>query len=387
MVNNSEDTVEKKGWRKASEVIEGFRNRRVDFIEPLSLALLTNRRDPITGLPGIPRGSNIEVAGPPNSGKTAIGENFFKNILNFNPEAKVAMLVFEDLDRERLLGLQDEGLDLDRTYILDYSSSSLETAEVGLNSLLELAQDKEVVAIIIDSLGAMAVSKEVYDKSGGLLGVSTNPQMAVRANITTKFYNQWITLDPNTRPTLVAINHMKDQIDNTDFSTFQLQTVQVGKDINLVTPCGTGKNFHQHMRIKCNGKKWPPPKSTDPKHELFEYREQRGLEVHIEVFRNRFYAGAKKVKGVLDFTDPKHVRFDLEDEVISYASYLDIDGISDKGNGRVVFPPLGDKSYRRKECIAYLREHQEMKWGLIKKIALQTERLFRVGKKEVEEKL
>ena len=64
-----EDPLEKLGFRTAGAVIESFKNRRVHFIEPLGLALSTNRVDPINGLPGLPRGSQIELFAPPGKGK------------------------------------------------------------------------------------------------------------------------------------------------------------------------------------------------------------------------------------------------------------------------------------------------------------------------------
>lgn len=67
--DKSKDPLEKLGFRTAGAVIESFKNRRVHFIEPLGLALSTNRVDPITGLPGLPRGSQIELFAPPGKGK------------------------------------------------------------------------------------------------------------------------------------------------------------------------------------------------------------------------------------------------------------------------------------------------------------------------------
>lgn len=382
--DNASDSLEQQGWRKASTVIEGFRNRRVHFIEPLGLALMTNRRDPNTGMPGIPKGAVLEIAGGAGKSKSSIIEHYFKNIMKEYPKAKCALLMFEDIDRERLMGLQDQGLDLDRLYLLDYSNSSLETAEVGLNLLLDLAQnDPDVEAVGIDSIGAMAVSKEVFaDKSDELKGVDKTPQMAIRANILTRFINQWITLNALTRPTLVFINHMKDQIGQEDFSTFQLKVNQIGEDLNLITPGGVGFKYHCNMRIKVDAKKWPPPKSTDPKHPLYGYREQKGLEVHVKAYRNRYFAGGKEAQAILDFTDPDHVRFNLEDEVISCASYLDIDGIQKSGNGRVSFPLMGDKSYWEKDVVEYMRAHPEVTRDLIKKIAPRAKDMFKFKEKK-----
>lgn len=383
-VKKEDQTIfQQLGMRTAAEVIESFRKRKVHFIEPLGLALMTNRRDPVTGLPGIPMGSQLEVFGPPGKSKTSIVEHFFKNILSSDPTYQCVLLSFEDLDRGRLANLGKQGLDINRLHIIDYSNENLKCAETGLNMVLELGQNAEkynIQAIAIDSVGASAVSREVYDKSGDLAGVDTNLAMCARANVYTKFANQWQTLDPNKRPILIYINHYKDKVGQDDASTFQLKANQVGEDLNLPTPGGWGFKYNLNMRLKMDAKKWPPPKSTDPKHEMYNYREQKGLEVFVTVARNRFFPGYKQCQAILDFTDPNDVRFDLEDEIVSLASMLDIDGIQEMGNGRVVFPKIEGKSHYKAKCVDWLRKNPDYKWELIKKIAPQAQKVYSFDK-------
>lgn len=393
--------LEELGFTKASQVIDSFKNRRVYFVRPLSLALSTARRDPKTGLPGFPAGCIAEVAGSPGKGKTACYEHAMIEVHRDNPKNHVAILQFEVFDNERFQNLANIGLDIDRVHMMDYSSADMNTAETGLNNLLALAahqckdgrkeDDPEIIDCVIDSFGAMGVSKEIfnYNKQGkiteDLKGVDATPQMAVRAQIITRFINQWITLDPNRRPRLWIINHMKKQMGQEDFSTMQLKPEKVGEDLNLVTLGGVGFIYHCDLRIRADARKWPPNKDAEV-HPIFENKIQEGLEVFYEVYRNRYFPGKKMCKGVLDFSDRKHVRWDLEDEVVSYASYLEIEGIALKGQGRVVFPKLGESSYYASKCAEYLRENQDYMWHLIREIAKQPEKLFK-GKSAAPEKL
>ncbi len=372
--------LEALGFKKAGDAIQAFKNRRCLFIEPVGLALMCDRIDPINGLPGIPMGSQVEIFGPPGKGKSAIADHFIKNIHQLDPKAKVALLCFEEYNPERMEGLFKQGVDKDRLYILDYTNEALKDADTGLNMLLELAQSGEVVALIIDSVGASAVSKEVYDKNGDLVGVDTNLAMCARANTYTKFANQFQTINPLIRPVLIYINHYKDKVGQDDASTAQLKANQIGEDLNLPTPGGWGFKYNLNMRLKIDARKWPPPKSTDPKHELYNYREQKGLEVFIKAPRNRFFPGFKECHAILDFSNPNEVRFDIESEVISLCSLLDVEGIQETGNGRVKFPKMGTVSYWKKDVVAWLKDNPEYRWELIRKLAPLAQKAFKFGK-------
>ena len=385
----SKSILETLGFRTADKLIEEFRMRPVHFMEPLGLALCTNRRDPITGLPGLPRGSEIEILGPMGKGKSATADAFIRNLHSLNPNSRVAVLAFEEQDQIRLQNLFKQGIDQERYHIMDYTNEKLKDVETALNAALELADSRdtsgepEVDVIVIDSVGGSGTSKETYEKDGKtLLGVDTNPQMAHRAQIYTKFGNQYNTINPNKRPSLIYINHYKDKVGQDDASVFQLKANQIGEDLNLATPGGWGFKSHLKMRVKVDARKWPPPKATDEKHELYGYREQKGLEVHFKVIRNRFFPGLKECQAVLDFTNPNEVRFDIETEIVSLCSLLEIDGIQDLGNGRVTFPQLGSKSYYKRECTKFIRENSEYKWELIKKIAPLAPKVYSFGGSE-----
>lgn len=388
--SEQKSALDKLGFKTGAQIIEEFKKRPVQFLEPLGLALATNRLDPITGLPGLPRGAEVEFLGPMGKGKSALADALVRNLHELNPTARVAILAFEEIDQIRLQNLYRNGIDQERYHIMDYTNEALKDVETALNAALELADcrnpvtgEPEVDAIIIDSVGGSGTSKETYAKDGHtLLGVDVNPQMAHRANIYTKFGNQFNTINPNKRPSLIYINHYKDKVGQDDASTYQLKANQIGEDLNLATPGGWGFKSHLKMRVKVDARKWPPPKSTDPKHPLYDYREQKGLEVHLKVIRNRFFAGLKECQAVLDFTDPNNVRFDIESEVISLCSLLDIDGIQEMGNGRVVFPQLGAKSFYKRECVKFIRQNPEYKWELIKKIAPLSQKVYSFGSSE-----
>lgn len=361
--------------KRASDRIEAFRNRRCYEVEPFGVALGLGTIDPITGLPGMSLGTIAEVLGPEGSGKTAFHEHAGKHILSADPENEIFYLFFEPPHLGRMQALEAQGLDMNRVHYEDYSApeagQELASAEEGLNLMLNIAKESpQVKMCVIDSLGAMAVGKELYDDKGEFKALDTTPQMAVRASKVTMFINQWLRLDPNTRPILIMINHYKIPIEPSGPAAFK--HIIIGENLKHNTPCGKAKSFAADIRIKLDSKRVDLDDGKT-KHKLFTNKIQTGLEIHYDIFKNKNanQTGSRKIIGKFDF---KTASFDIIEEVLSYADYLGIDGITKGTTGRYTIPSIDDKTRSLKQVKEVVTP--EMINDLKRKIAPRHNELF-----------
>jgi RecA/RadA recombinase len=368
---------------KASQKVEAYLNRKCYPVQPFSFALALGKIDPETGLPGLPQGCIIEVAGANGKGKSCMLEHSIKAIQDENPEYTCLILAYEPVNFVRM---EDVGIDLNRLYILDYSKVDegieLDTAEQGLNITMFQAQnDPNLKLVGIDSIGGMPVRKEIMDEKGEFLSVDKTPQMAIRATILTRFINQWNTLDPNTRPILFLINHMKDQIEAGGFGMDMMKVNRIGENLNYVTPGGQALKYACDVRVKIDGRKIEVKEGGRPvKHPIFDNNIQTGLEIHLEIYKNKFCGnqGSRRAVGKFDFETKS---FDIVDETLSYAAYLDICGIS-KGATGMYEGIIPDKKLRIAQAKEYFKENPDKLRDIQKEIAKHSNELFGLKKKE-----
>lgn len=337
---------QKFNCKSAASKVAEFKNRRCYEIEPFGLALAIGRIDPITGLPGVPMGTIMEVLGPEGCFKTGTHEHLAKHVLSDDPTNEVFYLFFEEPHLGRMEGLADQGLDLNRIHYLDYSApekgSELASAEEALNIMLNVAKESPQVKLcVIDSLGAMAVEKELFDDKGEFKALDTTPQMAARAGKITMFINQWQRIDPNNRPILLMVNHYKIPLEVAGPAAYK--NIVIGENLKHLTPGGKAKSFAASIRLKLDAKRLDLDDGKT-KHSLFHNKVQEGLEVHIDCFKNKEsnQQGSRKVIGKFNFADKA---YDIIDEVLSYAEYLGIDGITKSiTGGRWTVPTIDDKA-------------------------------------------
>lgn len=371
---------EKFNFKSTSELIDEYVNKPVIFCEPLSVALALNHEDPFTGLPGIPQGTIIEVGGSHANGKTMWAEHFIKHVLDADPTNLVAVVFFEPMNMLRMLKVFGEER-MERILRLERSSGdSLVSAEEGLHTLLNFcATIPEIKAAVIDSIGAMPTSRELYDKNGDFKPLDVRSQLGHRASVMTEFTNQWNALNPNTRPTLVGINHMKTPIDTGDATVAQLQANRIGFTLHYNSPGGEGFKFACDIRMKIMAKKPDPTTEAEKeKHALFGNRLMENLEIHYDIFKNKLCPdfGAIVAQGSFNL---KEGRFDIEDEIISYADFLGYPEI--RKAGAYIYVEGAPKALRYAEAIEYLRNNDELKWSLIRKLTKDRSRLFGTTKK------
>ena len=315
------------GTQIAEDRLDEFFNRKVFPITPYMIGVgigMTNEQ----GLAGLPLGSIIEMAGITGSGKTCIAEHVLRDILNENKENEAIWLSFESTNWART---KNVGVDLSRVHTLDYAATDeegealLKKAEQGLDLLLDIAFREPTVKIcIIDSLGAMAVSGEVFAKKGSSEFASSEdtPQMAVRAQKYTNWINRWDTLNTNTRPILLCLNHFKKKIEKTGIAAYK--DAVIGADLRPDTLCGTGKDHLADLRFKTDSKKIYLMKGGEAvKHELYDNKIQIGLELYPEMYRNRYQIGGET--GAKDFCEKFYFEggFDLS-SVLAAADHIGI---------------------------------------------------------------
>lgn len=362
----------------ARQKINDYINRPCFYLEPFGLALAFNKIDPETGLPGIPLGTVWEIAGSNGRGKTLTAERKLVHV-HKRSKKKSIWLGYEPVNMSRLIHLEHQGLDLDKLEILDYSKSpegyELEFGEQGLNTLMSMAETGDFVDVIVDSIGSMATRREVFDNKGEYLGVDKTPQLAIRATILTRFINQWLTMDPNQRPILTLINHMKEVVDVGGFGLDPLKVTRIGENLNYNTPGGNGIKFACDLRVKLDARKIELRGGDNKtiKHPVFENPIQTGLEIQYEVFKNKFCGetGSRRAIGKFDFASGA---FDTENEVISYCDYLDLSGINNSGG--FVSGLIPNKKVRMKEAVAFLRDNPQILEKLMIQIAARSNELF-----------
>lgn len=357
-------SLKELGFKTAQEFINGFANLRVYYIEPLSLALTTGRRDPITGLPGIESGTIVEFAGGAGKLKTAYAEIFTKHVLDADPYNEVAYLNFECPDHQRWGNLLKNGSwDSNRVLTMDYSNPKLKNAENGLDLLLAAAQEPSCKLCVIDSFGAMAMEKEIKDDKGEYKPMDANKQNTLRAFRIKGFLERWETLNPITRPILMILNHMYTEIDMGGFGTNVLEANKIGKDLNYMTSGGKAIHYHADMRIRCDAKKWPDTSSAEI-HEYSKNKYYDSLEAICEVYKNKKSPGRKWSRAVYNMEDRANCHFDQASEVLEICNYLEVGDITRKNNRGWYI--LG-KHFSNSEA----REYLELRPELIKELIIE----------------
>lgn len=357
------ELLKEAGFKTGAEKLDEYKNRRVYYCPPLSLSLATARRDPITGMPGFPRGLVMEVAGAPQKTKSALAEQFAVSIHKEDSEAVIIFLNFEAQDIERLNNLFNNGLDQDRTVILDYSNPKLHKAEDGLYMVLDAAKKCSSVAlVIIDSFGAMAVEKEVLDEKGEFKELDAKQQAALRASRAKSFLDKWNTLNQNIRPILCVVNHMRDQLKmDGGFGVDPLKVAKIGEDLNYTTPAGTTIDFYADVRIRADAKKWPEPKDVE-KHEVVDQKIYDALEVYYEIYKNKLLPGRHWARSVYNMEDRAHCHFEEESNVLNACSYLGICNVIKQPKKRW---EIDGKSYTHEGAVKYLKENPELMRSMI----------------------
>jgi recombination protein RecA len=188
--------------------------------------------DSITGVGGLPRGRIIELYGPPSSGKTTT--------------ALQAAAVAQS-EGETILYLDYEHA-LDPTYCqalgIDTSAESFllaqpDTFEQGMNAMRELIETGEIGLVIVDSVAAMVIEKELSIETGG----ST---FADKAKLMAQTMRQLTPIVQKYDVVCVFLNHLQDVIDASPIG----QKLAASGVKRTTTPGGKALKFHASLRME-----------------------------------------------------------------------------------------------------------------------------------------
>ena len=315
--------------------------------------LAIGKSDPITGIPGIPEGTALEIFGPNASCKSAIWEGLAANIMRQDPKAKVFALLSEDPDPERW---ESVGIDLSRMFVWSYYSpdpkATLTGAEEGLNLLCDLvSNDMSYKLTVIDSIKALVVETQVFGKKAGeLKDIDEVDPVAARANMFNRFLARHKVCN-RARAILFMVNQKTES---------PMKTYDIGQAIKTQTAAGREKEHYAKIRVKADS---APPDATDKAttHKLFGNKIFNKLRCIFFIEKNKFGFPMRKVN--VDFELGEN-RFANERNCLDYSEYLGIISRSGLSNWN-----LNGKSIKgRVAAEKYLRDNPEYEESLWKQI-------------------
>jgi recombination protein RecA len=188
--------------------------------------------DHISGVGGLPKGRIIELFGPPSSGKTTCA-------LQAAARAQKAGDTILYLDYEYALDpsyCAALGLDInDPSFLIGQP----DTFEQGMNALRELIDTGDIKFVIVDSVAAMALEKEMEIETGG----ST---FADKAKLMAQAMRQLTGPVANHDVVCVFINHVRDVIDSSPMG----QKLAASGIKRRTTPGGEALKFHASVRVE-----------------------------------------------------------------------------------------------------------------------------------------
>lgn len=188
--------------------------------------------DAITAVGGLPRGRIVELYGPPSSGKTTTA---LQTAAAAQREGgTILYLDYEHaLDPEYASAL---GLDVSSETFL---FAQPETFEQGMNAARELIETGDLDVVIVDSVAAMVLEKELSIETGG----ST---FADKAKLMAQAMRQLTPIVKRHDVVLIFLNHLQDVIDSSPMG--QRLSAQGVK--RTTTPGGRALKYHASMRIE-----------------------------------------------------------------------------------------------------------------------------------------
>jgi recombination protein RecA len=188
--------------------------------------------DQITGVHGLPKGRTIELYGPPSSGKTttalqaaAVAQQEGTTVLYLDYEHALDPVYCTALG----IDVQEE------TFLLAQPN----TFEQGMNAMRELVGTGAIGLVIVDSVAAMVIEKELEVETGG----ST---FADKAKIMAQTMRQITPLVQENDVVCVFLNHLQDVIDSSPMG----QKLSARGIKRTTTPGGKALKFHASVRLE-----------------------------------------------------------------------------------------------------------------------------------------
>lgn len=342
---------------------------------PLNWAI--GRIDPVHGNAGIPKHSCVETYGPPGVGKSTLLAQHMAQIHKADETAWCAVLYSEE---PWLDVVWQAGVDPDRIIVIDswHQKKNLDAkysfAEQRLTDLVTSSEDPHVYLIGIDSVKAVISSSQVYEKGDlkkkALRGFDKADPVARRAQLMEKFFNDIKTVD--TDATIFMTNQASEIIDD------PTKPPEMGARVRRKTPAGRRKEFEALLRIELASK---PLEEGEDRHELYNFKPGRGLEIHAKVWKNRYspLQGYRHVQSDYYF---ELAAFDCASDILAAGVYVGV--IKRKGNYFEFPTSKKHKVLGKDKAAALLYSHPALMYKLDVEIAKRHRKLFSLGKEKSE---
>ena len=333
----------------------------------LPLDIGTGEIDPNEGNGGIRSRSIVEVAGENNCFKTGITDQIILATQKRYPGICVAAVYSEPPNTDRMEAL---GIDLDRIIALGCYHPEVDRrkllAEEALDTLIDFAKQTSIKVCLVDSVGALPASKQIYTDNKER-DLSEGSPVAAQANVINHFLKEFKV--HNEVSSLIMVNHWKEQI-NTGFG---------GRPMSRAyTPGGRGMEFDSDLRILTLGSPlWTGLHSKD------QVKLQKGIEVNLTLFK-------MKISGTRAFRKTKF-EFDFKTKKINnLVRLLEFSSFFGYKSGSNIISPLSipvaqagswfyiqDKSFQGIDnAVKFLEENQDMAKALEKDILLRQEQYY-----------
>lgn len=328
--------------------------------------------DPITGLPGIPAATVLEVFGPNASLKTALWESTGGNIHAMLPESRILAILPEEPDYSRFL---DHGIDLDRidcwTYYNPNNPDEIVSAEEGLDMALEAVSDprSNYSMVVVDSIKALMSDGEVFNKKGDLKSLAEVDPVAARAKLMNRFFGGFAAYN-KARAILFGVNQISESIG---------PSYLTGGSFKTKTSGGRGKEHWAKLRIECNSTV-PDATEKPEEHGVYKNKIYDVIKPIYYIEKNKYGFPFRKVISEFSLNEK---RFLNENNCLDVAVFLDLI----QKNGKSHYVLNGETVQGKEAARAYLHSHPEYQDKLWREIDKRHVEFFGAGKKTSKESL
>ena len=222
---------------------------------------------------GMPLRSLYELYGPPESGKTTLGQHIGAMI---NPKSTILMAALEQVDQNYMIGVMAAAGFEGKVEFPEFQTDKgkwLGHAQMLTNVVNRLGRDEDVSCLILDSVAAIVPPAREDGVIGeGFMADRAKFMKDLTSRVEAKLMNR------ATPAVFIAINHVTDSLDP--------------RNRGSVTPGGTGMKFHGAIRINL-WRKEIFPKVDNTKEET---RLMRGFISEGTVEKNRFGGRGRKFR-------------------------------------------------------------------------------------------
>lgn len=352
----------------------------------IGLDTALGKKDPETGLPGLPARSISEWVGPNQTGKTATMDQLQLSVLNRNHDYLVALICAEEINTSRM---ERVGIDLDRVIPLhvfheDINEQYRLADEAMKKALYLVSTNKRVKMVGLDSIKALCAGTQVFDVEDKKASQNnfTKQVVASRAVLMNTFIRNFRAQN-NSDAFLFMTNQISVQkIEATIENNGRGPNFKVNNpsfytpwDIQVESAGGYGIRHDADFRVETSSQPWFYKDKEDKviMHPIHHTPVGRGLEISWRVFKNKSAnkTNFRKCTARFDF---EKAAFDNAQEILTYGTYL---GLIEQAGAWYKFDPSDDSARTQgaSSAYAYLENHPALCEKLAREIRLRGDEL------------